>query len=64
MDTLGPANFTVIERLSSLKMYCQSFMGPQNLSFIERCPLFGVSFKRDYTVIIIIVNKLVFHKAM
>ena len=41
MDTLGPANFTVIERL-----YCHGPIGPQSLSFLERCSLFGMSLKK------------------
>ena len=48
-DTLGPANLTVIERLSSLevKLYCHGPVGTTEL-VLYRYPLFGVSFKVPY----------------
>ena len=51
-DTLGPANFTVIERLSSLrgKIVLPWSCREHRACPIERCSLFGVSFKRRSTV--------------
>ena len=52
MDNLGPANFTVIERLSSLrsKLYCHNPVETTESGLTERCPLFRVSFKRGFTI--------------
>ena len=36
-----------------VKLYCHGPVGTTGLSSIERCPLFGVSFKRGSTVSII-----------
>ena len=44
-------NFTVIERLSSLRGNGHGPVGTTELVLIEKCPLFGVSFKRGSTVV-------------
>ena len=53
MDTLGRIILSIIERLSSFrcKMYCHYIrLVHWKVSFVQRCPLFRVSFTGDSTV--------------